>query len=740
MNITKGFLVVLFSYIVVACGGGGGGGADPPPQSSTLSGVVAVSAPIANGAIQVKCAGGNPLNTTTNSSGTWQITISGQTPPCAVEISGGTVNRISNTLSYHSVATSFGTVNVTPLTDLALANLVGTATPDIWFASLASNELALITSTLIDVALSNQCAALYGLTPLCSTNPITTAFSPVSGDSMYKMLSALQIAMQDTGITYASLLSDASAVNYAAPAVSFNTALTNAYTNTTTISATANTTAQSLTVGTAMTAFSPLVASDGFPPYTYSYTGTLPTGLSLNTSTGVVSGTPTATYTTADVVFSVEDAHNVVASTTSTVSFTVGPAAVNISAIANTTSQNLTVGTPMASFSPLLPSGGTLPYTFSYTGTLPAGLSFDITTGAVTGTPTAYYASANLVFSVQDANSVVASTTSTVSFSVSNWRTTGSMVTARGSHTATMLDDGTVLIAGGTNGTALSSAELYDPVTGLFSASGTMGEARMQHTATLLPNGKVLVTGGIGTGVFASAELYDPATGLFTATGSMATARANHTATLLPNGKVLVIGGTPNLVTGLASAELYDPDTGLFTATGSMTAARTQHSATLLGNGKVLVTGGAVTASAELYDPATEEFTTTGSMTIARTSHTATLLADGKVLVVGGLGGLASAELYDPATDLFTATGSMVTEVARFAHTATLLSNDKVLVAGGTANGATGTASAELYDPITGSFTATGSMATARVLYTATLLSGSEVLVVGGAGAELYHQ
>ena len=186
----------------------------------------------------------------------------------------------------------------------------------------------------------------------------------------------------------------------------------------TNIIATANTTAQSLTVGVAILSFSPLTASGGATPYTYSYTGTLPPGLSFDTSTGVVTGTPTATYPTASVIFSVKDANNVAATTTSTVIFTVGAASPSISATANTTAQNLTVGTAMASFSPLTPSGGAIPYTYSYTGTLPPGLSFDTSTGAVTGTPTATYATANLVFSVRDANNVTASTTSTVSFTV----------------------------------------------------------------------------------------------------------------------------------------------------------------------------------------------------------------------------------------------------------------------------------------------------------------------------------
>jgi hypothetical protein len=262
-----------------------------------------------------------------------------------------------------------------------------------------------------------------------------------------------------------------------------------------------------------------------------------------------------------------------------------------------------------------------------------------------------------------------------------SWIATGSMIEARYGHTATLLSDGRVLVAGGaaifTDGDVsgpdpLASAELFDPRSGTWAATGSMTEDRLGHTATLLPDGTVLVAGGegsFGSGDPASAELYDHRIGSWTVTGSMHAARAFHTATLLLDGTVLVAGG--GVIGALASAELFDPGSGTWTATGSMTEARTNHTATLLRAGTVLVVGGSsgssvidLPTSEELFDPGSESWTATGSMIEARDNPMATLLADGRVLVAGGfqkactpnppctdsIDPLASAELYDPGS------------------------------------------------------------------------------------------
>ena len=332
---------------------------------------------------------------------------------------------------------------------------------------------------------------------------------------------------------------------------------------------------------------------------------------------------------------------------------------------------------------------------------------------------------------------------------------TGQMTVGRQIQTATALDDGRVLVAGGyTRGdVALASAFLFDPQTATFTPAGFLAAARGYDTATRLVDGRVLIAGGnpqqwqFNGPFLASAELFDPKTGRFSSTGALGTARNVHTATLLLDGRVLFVGGNDAEPHGLASAELYDPKTGTFSPTGSLVAARGFHTATLLADGRVLITGGAANgwngnfmASAELYDPETGTFTATGSMADPRGNHTAILLVDGRVLITGGTGdgttSHASAELYDPKTGTFTVTGSMT--AARTFHDATMLGDGRVLVTGGDPAGwvydGPFLASAEIYDPKTRTFAETGSMAFRRTYHTATLLADGRVLVTAGYG------
>jgi hypothetical protein len=274
----------------------------------------------------------------------------------------------------------------------------------------------------------------------------------------------------------------------------------------------------------------------------------------------------------------------------------------------------------------------------------------------ISGTPTVASPTAIYLVTAGNAYGVATATLSIAVDASPPTNPTGSMAVGREAHAATLLQDGTVLITGGrTSAGAVASAELYRPASGKFSSTVagnalTMTTARFGHTATRLQDGKVLIAGGWteSGSVLDDAELYDPAAGTFTATGPMTAGRHHHSATLLASGKVLIAGGTTNQV-----AELYDPSTGKFTSTGSMTIARSGHAVVLLPSGKVLLAGGASDASAEVYDPASGRFTATANMTATNASAAAVLLPSGKVF----LAGTGDRELFDPAAPGFIQVG-----------------------------------------------------------------------------------
>jgi Galactose oxidase, central domain/Kelch motif len=341
----------------------------------------------------------------------------------------------------------------------------------------------------------------------------------------------------------------------------------------------------------------------------------------------------------------------------------------------------------------------------------------------------------------------------------SGWNSTGSLNTGRFGHTDTLLLSGKVLVVGGRvcgmSCVEFSSAELYDPATGTWSAAGNMSVPRHAHVAVRLPNGKVLVAGGQSGAAqgfittWKSAEIYDPDTGTWSPTGSLESARAFSTATLLANGKVLVAGGGLFATNDPSSntAELYDPATGVWSSAGTMNAPRRVHTATRLANGKVLISSGMggtfaspiLQNSSELYDPATGSWTPTGNLTTARVFHTDTLLPNGNVLLTGGSNFTTTiydtAEIYDSSTGVWTPTGRLTTP--RISHTANLLADGRVLVVAGFNNQPVNNTerSSEFYDPATGSWTRAVDLNLPRGNHRATLLNNGRLLVSGGNGS-----
>jgi len=334
--------------------------------------------------------------------------------------------------------------------------------------------------------------------------------------------------------------------------------------------------------------------------------------------------------------------------------------------------------------------------------------------------------------------------------------TPGSLVQGRVSHTQTALANGRLLLAGGIgyNSGPLDTAEIFDPqTTGFRQVIDEMSVERFGHTATRLLDGMVLLVGGYRAGfaqVLDSAEVFDPATETFRRLDSrLEHGRAVHTATLLPDGRVLLAGGTDG-VDAMNSLEVYDPDTRQFTEADSvLVRERYGHQAVLVED-RIILFGGfdgyeALPYAAAISVDGLEVTDIIGAhsretrMLVGRLNPTVTALADGAWLIAGGFTGplesgteTAEVEIFDPAVSPFFFAGNSLLQ-PRSGHRAARLSDGRVLVTGGIQSDEQLILDqAELYDPLTGAFSATGSLITARTVPEINVLPDGRILVAGG--------
>ena len=418
-------------------------------------------------------------------------------------------------------------------------------------------------------------------------------------------------------------------------------------------------------------------------------------------------------------------------------------------------------------------AGNPYPFVATVRGLLDKRVAWSIQEGSVGGTidvDGVYTPSGSGTFHIVATSlaDAAVSGTATVETVAKRFSTPIPMMEDRSMSTATLLENGDVLITGGTNDDwwtfGLTTAEIFDHVTGTFRTTGSMAAGRDGHTAVRLKDGKVLIAGGGAEWWFsnASAEIFDPATEKFAAAGKMNYARSGHTATMLADGKVLIAGGVDwDAFVMAAAAEIYDPATGIFSKTGSMAEPRWWHTATLLPDGRVWFSGGTarrstnvydydvvVRDSTEIYDPATGTFALAENMGGQHDGHATALLADGRILITGGR---SFTDYLDPRAYTYQDDAHVVASPSwivvplasrmntmRAWHTSTVLQNGQVLVVGGSAPVTDN--SAELFNPTSSTFLITDSMAKPRYLHTATLLKDGRVLIAGGGTktAEIY--
>ena len=397
-----------------------------------------------------------------------------------------------------------------------------------------------------------------------------------------------------------------------------------------------------LTTGTAMTPITPTYSGDQVS--NFSITPSLSAGLSFDTIIGTISGTPTATHAqTTYAISATNSAGSTNVNVIITVTNAVAPqlASVKILNITPTNSRtfSLQYGAVTGTYSSycILENDTTVGDCSWLAGSLPS-------TYAVTSAPGAIV----LSIWIRKTPTLVSSGVDSQGSGCGTIVSAPNMTALRSDHRVTNLSNGKVLITGGFNGAStLSSAEVYDPTsgtTGSFTAVGSMMNARMRHTATLLANGNVLVAGGdSGSGILKQADIYDPSGQSFSSTGPLQTTRESAVAVLLADGRVLIAGGSNGTGT-LSSAEIYDPAGRTFSATGSMASQRKGSSAVLLADGTVLIAGGVNNAGTtlstlEVFNPGTGLFSSAGSMSAPRANFPMVKLVDGRILMADASGG-----------------------------------------------------------------------------------------------------
>lgn len=492
----------------------------------------------------------------------------------------------------------------------------------------------------------------------------------------------------------------------------------------------------------------------------FEITPMLPSGLHFDTSSGVISGMPsTESSTTTYSVTAVNAVQNTVFSLIIDVTSSANPLPETFFYLESlslySVGQPININYPSAGGAP---GGDIVSYTISPA--LPNGLNMSAITGIISGTPMNVQPLTSYIITAKNKDAQTLSFHLRIAVVNSNkWLPAGSMKYRRFMFEATKLENGNIIVTGGSYRDwsdptyFYSECELYDFRKGIWIDLPDMFMKRVMHCSTLLNDGKVLITGGSTNNMdsLSSVEMFDPFKLSWLQMSSMKVPRSSHQATLLNNGQVLVTGGlsgyTERTSTILASVELYDPESNIWKQVADMNTPRSGHTAVLLDDGRVMVLGNLqVDYSTEIYDPLIDKWTFTDNTHNINTDYRAVKLEDNSILAMGGILDVFDrsvyAERYDPIKNNWTVLAPLNT--GRDNHCATLLADGKVIVTGGSDN-----PSAEIYDIATNSWTLTAGMNIAREYHKTLLLNDGTVLVIGGemfnegnnnvSSAEIWH-
>ena len=312
------------------------------------------------------------------------------------------------------------------------------------------------------------------------------------------------------------------------------------------------------------------------------------------------------------------------------------------------------------------------------------------------------------------------------------WTTTVSMAVARAWHTAVVMADGRVLVAGGRE-PVTATAEVYDPATSTWATVGEMKTPRADHTATRLPDGRVIVVGGATAGPpwhptrTASTEIYDPQTGTFSSGPTMTTPRSRHAMAVTSTGRLVAVGGRDPIGGEGSSWERTNSGFTGWTPANDIVA-NAGHSAAILSDDRVLVAGGDLGIAAEVLDLALGMATYPKPGGDARWDLALAIMNDGSVLLIGGSAS-TTVDRYTPSTDMLTTFAPLLEP--REGHRVAARKDGKVVVIGGS-NGSVSLATVEVLDPAMGAWSSVGALQTARERHTLSSLADGSLLIVGG--------